>query len=109
MLSNAVKFSENNKHVCLDILTEGEDITMLSVLIKCRDFGPGIEAADLANLFKPYSNQTNTNDSHGLGLFVCKRIAENLNGKLTVKSKVKEGCEFTFSFKAELLEPDIQE
>jgi signal transduction histidine kinase len=78
------------------------------IQIKCRDFGPGIKATDLANLFKPYSRQApdSNNDSHGLGLFVCNRIAENMKGKLSVESTVNEGSEFTFSFKAERLEQD---
>jgi signal transduction histidine kinase len=36
----------------------------------------------------------------GLGLAICKRIVEQLDGTITVKSEVGRGTEFTMRFPA---------
>jgi signal transduction histidine kinase len=35
--------------------------------------------------------------SHGIGLSVCKSIARNLKGDLTLNEEFKNGCEFCLS------------
>ncbi len=72
-----------------------------------RDYGIGINAEDLKNLFKAYfktndskSKSLNTK-SNGLGLSICQKIAENMGGKILVESKQDEGTEFTLQFVAE--------
>lgn len=34
----------------------------------------------------------------GLGLFICRSIVQEFNGKIVVKSKHKKGSIFTFNF-----------
>lgn len=58
-------------------------------------------------MFTPYfktsdknSQQMNSN-SHGLGLSICQRIAENHNGKIFVSSKINQGSIFSFKFLAD--------
>lgn len=79
-------------------------ITEITIAVK--DSGIGINNVDLSNLFKPYfvttdpeSKRINTN-SHGIGLSVCKKIAEALEGDLSVKSKFGVGTTFTLRFLA---------
>ena len=59
----------------------------------------GISDKDKADLFKPFfktkdeeSKERNT-VSHGLGLNICKRLAQMMGGDL-ICSDVKEGCQF---------------
>ncbi len=75
-----------------------------------KDSGIGINEVDLANLFKPYfvttdpeSRRINTN-SHGIGLSVCKKIAEALKGNLSVKSKLGKGTTLTLQFKVPMVD-----
>lgn len=69
----------------------------------------GIPESDLEIIFLPYfrtSNQTSrelNKNSHGLGLSICKKIAEKLNGTLEVTSFLGEGTTFTFSFVTEFV------
>lgn len=37
-------------------------------------------------------------ESHGLGLSICKKIAEKLDGDIKVESKLNVGSTFSFSF-----------
>ncbi len=56
----------------------------------------------MKNLFKPYFKTTDetskkvNSKSHGLGLSICDKIAQSLNGRIVVSSKVNEGTEFNF-------------
>ena len=46
------------------------------------------------------SAQMNTNGV-GLGLFICKQIVEQFNGKICVRSQENLGSSFFFSFEVE--------
>ena len=37
--------------------------------------------------------------SHGLGLNICKKIANSLNGDLKLNEEITNGCEFILTFK----------
>ncbi len=53
-----------------------------------RDYGIGINAEDLKNLFQPYFKTTDNRSkslnskSHGLGLSICKKIVEAMSGNI---------------------------
>ena len=72
-------------------------------MLKCSiiDNGVGISDIDMKKLFKIFSKLKKT-ESHnssgtGLGLFISKKIAENLGGDIKVNSEVGRGSEFTFT------------
>lgn len=60
------------------------------------DNGPGIAEEDLREIFKPFFT-TKGNNGTGLGLPMCRKIAEDLGGRLTVDSTVGKGSAFTVS------------
>jgi len=66
--------------------------------IEFRDTGVGISKENLEKMFQPFF--TTKAKGQGLGLPVCKRLVEALNGKITVESKVGKGT--TFSVKIPL-------
>jgi signal transduction histidine kinase len=59
---------------------------------------------DLNTLFKPFYRTSDkasldiNKDSHGLGLSICKLLAERMNGSLSVSSTIGMGSTFTFMF-----------
>jgi len=68
--------------VQIEVETAGEN-----VLIHVRDNGKGIAPNKLAEIFEfGYSTKTEKNNMTGVGLFQCRRIAENHNGTLEVKT-----------------------
>jgi signal transduction histidine kinase len=80
---------------------------MIDVEIIVSDEGEGIKDNDLKDLFKPYfTDQSTGKISHGLGLCICKQIAQNLNGDL-VYIPSERGC--SFALKLKLQRPIIQE
>ena len=71
------------------------------------DNGIGMNEEDRKNLFKPYfkttdktSKQLNKN-SYGLGLCICQKIANGLQGTILVDSMKGNGSTFTFQFIAD--------
>jgi len=64
-----------------------------AVSISVHDTGVGIPEENLNKLFQPLF--TTKSKGTGLGLAVCKRIAEAHGGTITIKSQVGKGSTFT--------------
>ena len=100
LLGNAIKFSPAGETIIMEIKKEGND-----VLIMVKDNGIGIPAAMQGELFNTFSNTrrvgTAGEKSFGLGLSICKQIAEAHGGKIWVESEPGKGsiffCGVTFS------------
>lgn len=85
LLSNALKYTEKG-----GITIEVSEKKVLSI----RDTGFGIAAEDLPRIFeKGYTGYRGREDKHasGIGLFLCKKICDNLGVKIWAKSQEGEG------------------
>lgn len=91
LLSNALKYSPTHKPVEL-ALTNYDGVLVLRV----RDEGIGIPAADLPHLFQPFHRASNvgTIAGTGLGLTITKESVELQGGTLNVMSEVDVGTTF---------------
>ncbi len=88
LISNAVKYSAENKHVKIDLSCNQETCTLT-----IADEGIGIPEADLNHMFEPFHRATNvgTISGTGLGLSISQEAIELHNGKLSIESKVGIG------------------
>jgi len=99
LCQNAVKFTEQGE-VTVKV-TRGSPTSdgLTTVRFAVRDTGIGIEAWDLQRLFRPFSQLEDTpNRRHrgtGLGLYICRRLATVLGGRVEVVSRPGEGSVFT--------------
>ena len=94
LLGNAGKFTKDGKVVLrARRLKEGSSE---QVLISVQDTGIGIPAEALPSLFKNF-NQVNPDlyGGTGLGLAVSQKLAQLLNGEISVESRLSRGSEFT--------------
>jgi len=98
-LGNAGKFTKNgNVMLRARRLKQGNSE---QVLISVRDTGIGIAPEAIPSLFKSF-NQVNSNlyGGTGLGLAVSRKLAQLLNGEISVESQPNRGSEFTLRLPA---------
>ncbi|APU70025.1 MAG: ATP-binding protein [Christiangramia sp.] len=96
-LTNAIKYSPENKHIDIRIFKRDKN----SVGVKIKDHGLGISRKDRQHIFRRFfrveGKNQDTYSGFGIGLYLSNEIIERHNGKIFVKSKVGEGSEFIFT------------
>jgi signal transduction histidine kinase len=96
LLSNAITFTPPAGAVSVSLTIAG-DMLELNV----RDTGVGISEAFLPHVFDRFRQAdgsiTRRYGGTGLGLTICKRLAEMMGGSIWVKSEVGKGSIFTFT------------
>lgn len=107
LVGNAVKFTEVGS---VEVVVRlGEEIDgMPRLLFDVVDTGPGMEAEQLREIFKPFTQAdasiTRTYGGTGLGLTISKGLAMALGGDVTVSSVPGEGCAFSLSIRCGMLD-----
>lgn len=83
-------------------LSTSDDIGLAKdkfILIEMGDTGKGIMPAEIAQIFTPfYSTKEN---GVGLGLWISKRIIEDIGGQILVRSVAGQGSTFTIALPIE--------
>jgi len=93
LLSNAIKFSPPETVVDVQLHRKNN-----IALIRVKDQGPGISAAEQEKLFSEFhrgaARPTGNEGSTGLGLAIAKRIVQAHGGDIYVESAPEKGSEF---------------
>ena len=98
LLGNAIKFSAKGdiEIGIADIPTTQTDKTKLHLWV--RDTGIGMNTEQLAKIFEAFSqadaSTTRRFGGTGLGLTICKRIVELMDGEIKVQSELNQGSRF---------------
>ena len=83
-----------NRKVIIALLTKNN-----KAILVVQDFGCGITKKDTKKIFDPFFTTKSIEKGTGIGLSICKDIAEKeFGGKIKVKSKEGEGATFTVEF-----------
>lgn len=93
LIGNALKFTDKGE-VALRVYATSDRL-----FFEVKDTGKGIPPGDLASIFKPFYQATNNElvgKGVGLGLHICRQIADQLGGKIRVTSRLAQGSTFTF-------------
>ena len=99
IVSNAIKYSAvtgQNKNVYFRIVRDGGK-TVLTI----EDEGVGIPEYDIPRVFEPFftgENGRNFKNSSGIGLFICKSIAEKLEHEINICSRPGKGTSVSISY-----------
>ncbi len=98
LVSNALKFTPLCKKVSIRAITGANGY------LKCEieDEGPGISDDDQKKLFgkfqrlsaRPTANESST----GLGLYIVKKLVEQMNGRISCTSTLGKGAKFAIEF-----------
>lgn len=100
LISNAIKFTPVNGKVWITKSEITGDNSETMICISVHDNGVGISKDRLGKLFDSKLNKTTPGTANeqgtGLGILICREMAEQNKGKLWVESE--EGAGSTFSF-----------
>jgi len=95
LIMNAIKYSKKDKKniITININSKNDEI-----IFEIEDQGIGIIKENL-DMIKDFNVATiiNSNDSHGLGLFICNKLIKLLGGSLNIKSEFNKGSIFIFT------------
>nr|WP_191968229.1 response regulator [Legionella longbeachae] len=106
LVTNAVKFTDHG-YVLIRTNVEQETEKDYTLCITITDTGLGISPEDQSKLFTAF-NQADTSITRryggsGLGLVICKKLCEEMKGRITFASELNKGSVFTAYIKVEKL------
>lgn len=107
LLGNARKFTDQGS-VTLRVVAQIVDQNQVEIHCAVTDTGPGIDNDTLERLgeafFQGEGGLARKHEGTGLGISICKRILTVMNSHLNIRSEVGSGSEFSFCFRAPLLQ-----
>ena len=97
LLENANKYSSKEKPVVLEVFEKDGAIDL-----NVKDEGCGIDDEEKKNVFKKFyrigNERTRTAKGTGLGLYLCKKIAEDHKGEIWIEDNQPQGSNFIVRF-----------
>ncbi|MDX5346444.1 MAG: PAS domain-containing protein, partial [Hymenobacteraceae bacterium] len=96
LLSNAIKYRKPDKQVQIKLSTHD---TPEYVVLSVQDNGLGLKKGQLQKLFSMFTRLHSHVEGSGIGLYMIKRMVENMEGKIEVDSELGEGTTFKVYFK----------
>lgn len=108
LLSNALKFTQENKNIFVDIVYKPEDST-LSISVKDEGIGMSPEVqGKIFNAFEQADNSTTRKfGGTGLGLSISSKLAKLMDAKIILESEEDVGSTFTLSLPIEVCTEDF--
>jgi len=101
IIGNGIKFKREGVDPIVRICCKDEGTNFLFCI---TDNGIGISKENTTKVFEVFKRLAGASkfEGTGLGLSICKKIIENLNGKIWIESEVGVGTSFFFTIPKEL-------
>ena len=97
LLANAVKFTPTGT-IAIKVTITAQDSAAIVLLLEVSDTGFGMDDETLARIFSPFEQADNSNTrlygGSGLGLTICRRLAEMMGGSIWAESVFGQGSTF---------------
>lgn len=99
LVGNAIKFTETGE-IKLEVNANMIDESLQELHFAVSDTGIGISEDNIQSLFIPFtqidSTATRKHSGTGLGLSICRKIIEEMGGRIWVESELGKGSTFRF-------------
>ena len=110
LLSNAIKFtSEGTVSFALNLISREEDSDQVSLSFSVTDTGEGISGEAQDKLFSAYTQGSvevaRKYGGTGLGLVICRQLADLMGGEITLESTLGQGSTFQLTAPFGVAEP----
>ena len=96
-LENAIKYSPKDKFITCQLTKKGN-----SIVLNIIDEGIGIKDEEKSKIFEKFyrtgNESTRKTQGTGLGLYLCRKIAEYHNADITVTNSDPAGTNFAIHF-----------
>ena len=100
LVGNAIKFTENG-YVSIHLEVDTSEANVNVLYCSVRDSGKGIADDKKALLFEPFSQEDESINRRyggaGLGLSICKRLVNLMDGEITIESDLGQGSDISFT------------
>lgn len=110
LLGNAVKFTPAGGTVAFRVHADYQNGHVVRHTYTISDTGCGISPDFMKRMYLPFEQDIQESAGHqegtGLGLFICKRLTELMNGSIQCESEVGKGTTFTVVFTYDLASND---
>ena len=107
LVGNAIKFTQRGSiTISVEVQRADRPGEEGMLLFSVQDTGLGIPYKKQALIFEPFTQADDTSTREhggtGLGLAICKRLVEQMEGRLGVKSELGKGSTFFFTIQMEV-------
>ena len=100
LVGNAIKFTEKG-YVSIHLEVARSEANVHVLHCSVRDSGKGIADDKKALLFEPFSQEDESINRRyggaGLGLSICKRLVNLMDGEITIESDLGQGSDISFT------------
>ena len=110
IIENAIKYNKQNGSISISVHNEKTDEEKAECFVTVADTGIGMSREYVEHIFEPftqgYEDARTSYNGTGLGMAICKRIMDYMQGTIEVKTEPGEGSEFTVKFPLDIYEED---
>ena len=96
LLDNADRFAPPNTPLEIDVRA-----TQTEVVVSVLDRGPGLQPDDLERIFEKFyraeHGDAQAGYGYGLGLYICRKLLEAMQGRIWAANRPQGGAAFHFS------------
>lgn len=105
LVSNAIKFTDDGE-VIIRVSLENKMAKSAQIRVAISDTGIGLPTSDQEFIFRAFQQAdasiARKYGGTGLGLAICKRLVDQLEGKIGIENNQDKGSIFWFNFTAEI-------